>query len=92
MGGEEIQVNRAPSAGEIERMTQWPTWGCAASEFEWTYSGAETCYIVEGEVTVTPDDGREAVTVGKGDMVVFPDGMSCTWKVKRAIKKHYRFS
>jgi len=26
MGGEEIQVNRAPSAGEIERMTQWPTW------------------------------------------------------------------
>jgi uncharacterized cupin superfamily protein len=43
-------------------------------------------------VTVTPDDGRAAVTVGAGDMVVFPDGMSCTWDVKKAIKKHYNFS
>lgn len=66
--------------------------GCEASKFPWTYSGTETCYILEGEVVVTPDDGRAAVTVGKGDMVIFPDGMSCTWDVKSAIKKHYNFS
>lgn len=65
--------------------------GCEASK-PWTYSGTETCYILEGEVVVTLDDGRNPVTVGAGDMVVFPDGMSCTWDVKRAIRKHYNFS
>ena len=25
------------------------------------------------------------------DLVVFPEGMSCTWEVHKAVKKHYRF-
>lgn len=53
--------------------------------------GTETCLILEGDVTVTPDDGREAVTVGAGDLCVFPDGMKCTWDVRAAIQKHYKF-
>jgi hypothetical protein len=39
---------------------------------------------------VTPQGG-EAVTVGQGDLVTFPDGMSCTWKVTKPVRKHYRF-
>lgn len=51
-----------------------------------------TCsYILEGRVTVTPTKGGGAVTVGKGDLVTFPEGMSCTWDVHEAIKKHYKF-
>lgn len=53
--------------------------------------GTETCLILEGDVTVTPNDDRKPVTVGAGDICVFPDGMQCTWDVRAAIKKHYKF-
>lgn len=56
-----------------------------------TSQGTETCLILEGDVTVTPDDARQAVTVRAGDICVFPDGMKCTWDVRVAIKKHYKF-
>ncbi|HEY9650346.1 MAG TPA: cupin domain-containing protein, partial [Coleofasciculaceae cyanobacterium] len=48
------------------------------------------CYLLEGEVIVTPDDG-EPVQFGKGDLVTFPAGMSCTWKILQDVRKHYRF-
>eukprot|EP00611_Tribonema_gayanum_P000837 TRINITY_DN1062_c0_g1_i3.p2 TRINITY_DN1062_c0_g1~~TRINITY_DN1062_c0_g1_i3.p2 ORF type:complete len:123 (-),score=11.73 TRINITY_DN1062_c0_g1_i3:546-914(-) len=67
------------------------TWGCDVSKFPWTYDEAETAYVLEGEVTVTPSDGRDAATFGKGDLVTFPQGMQCVWDVKKAISKHYRF-
>jgi uncharacterized cupin superfamily protein len=35
--------------------------------------------------------GGEPVTFGKGDLVVFPQGMSCTWNVQEAVRKHYQF-
>jgi hypothetical protein len=31
------------------------------------------------------------VAVGAGDLVVFPAGMSCTWKVLVPVRKHYDF-
>jgi uncharacterized cupin superfamily protein len=61
------------------------------SKFPWHYDAEETCYILEGEVVVTPDGGEE-VTVGEGDLVTFPEGMSCTWEVRKPIRKHYRFA
>lgn len=33
----------------------WPTWGCEASKFPWTYSDTEDALILQGEVIVTPD-------------------------------------
>ena len=29
--------------------------------------------------------------MGKGDLVTFPAGMSCTWEIRRPVRKHYRF-
>jgi uncharacterized cupin superfamily protein len=69
----------------------WGTWGCPASKFPWTYSSAESCYLLEGKVTVTPRDGRKPVTIAKGDFATFPAGMSCTWDVTEAVEKHYMF-
>ena len=47
--------------------------------FPWTYSDDETAYILEGEVTVTPDDkSLPPATIKAGDYVKFPKGMSCT--------------
>jgi hypothetical protein len=40
-------------------------------------------------VVVTPEEG-EPVTVGEGDLVTFPEGMDCTWKVREPVRKHYR--
>ena len=68
----------------------WPIWTCDASSFDWTYDDKETCLLLEGEVTVTPNGG-EPVTFGAGDLVVFPAGMNCRWNVHKAVRKHYRF-
>ena len=69
---------------------EWPIWTCEPSTFPWTYSDKETCLILEGDITVTPDEG-EPVRFGAGALVVFPQGMSCKWEVHKAVRKHYRF-
>ena len=68
----------------------WPTWSAEESEFPWHYDSAETCYFLEGDVVVTPDGG-EPVEMGKGDLVTFPAGMSCTWNIRKAVRKHFTF-
>jgi len=68
----------------------WPTWSKEVSKFPWTYGEREIAYVLEGEVVVTPIGG-ESVSFGKGDLVTFPSGMSCTWEVKKALRKHYQF-
>ena len=68
----------------------WPIWEKEVSTFPWTYDANETCYFLEGDATVTPDGG-EPVTMGKGDLATFPVGMSCTWEIRQAVKKHYNF-
>jgi len=68
----------------------WPVWEKEESEFPWEYDEKETCFIIEGEVVVTSDNG-ESVKIGKGDLVVFPEGLSSRWKINKAVKKYYRF-
>jgi uncharacterized cupin superfamily protein len=88
-----IQVEHDPEESRIKALDarSWPIWTCEVSEFPWTYDSKETCYILEGEVAVTPDGG-DPVTIKAGDLVVFPAGMSCRWKVTKPIKKHYQFA
>ncbi len=88
----EITVVEEPTEQELEKLgvRGWPTWSCGVSTFPWTYDEAETCLFLEGEVVVTPEDG-EPVRVGKGQLVTFPAGMSCTWDVREAVHKHYKF-
>jgi uncharacterized cupin superfamily protein len=88
----DIKVERGPSRERLEELgvTAWPIWTKEISTFPWSYDSAETCYFLEGDVIVTPDGG-EPVQVGKGDLVTFPSGMSCTWEIRGAVKKHYTF-
>lgn len=87
-----IKIEHQPGQATLDDLGvfQWSIWTKEISEFPWTYDEAETCYFLEGEVIVTPDGG-EPVTMGKGDLVTFPNGMSCTWKVNSPVRKHYRF-
>jgi uncharacterized protein len=87
-----IKVERRPGPERLEELgvLTWPIWTKEASEFPWTYDDPETCYFLAGEVTVTGADG-EVARVGQGDLVTFPAGLSCTWKISQGVKKHYRF-
>uniref|UniRef100_A0A7S3UFJ8 (S)-ureidoglycine aminohydrolase cupin domain-containing protein n=1 Tax=Picocystis salinarum TaxID=88271 RepID=A0A7S3UFJ8_9CHLO len=88
----EIRVVRGASFESLqsEGVFSWPIWTCEASEFPWTYDQNETCYLLEGEVEAKADSG-ETASFQAGDLVSFPAGMSCTWKVTQAVKKHYKF-
>lgn len=87
-----IIVEHTPDAGRLSELgvSKWPTWSKEVSVFPWTYGESETAYVLEGEVVVTPEGG-EPVKFGKGDLVIFPAGMSCTWDVRQPLRKHYRF-
>lgn len=87
-----ITVEHNPSQERLDALgiLHCPTWSKEPSSFPWTYSEQETAYVLEGEVTVTPNGG-EPINFGKGDLVIFPSGLSCTWHVKKALKKHYKF-
>jgi uncharacterized cupin superfamily protein len=87
-----IKVEHEPSEARLEELgvKSWPIWSKEASEFPWSYDESETCYFLEGEVLVTCEDG-ETAEVGRGDLVTFPQGMNCTWKISKDVRKHYRF-
>ena len=87
-----INIDRNPSEERLQQLGvfDWPIWTKEVSTFPWTYDSAETCYFLAGDVVVTPDGG-EPVQVGKGDLVTFPSGMSCTWEINQDVKKHYNF-
>ena len=87
----QIKVERPVEKSLKERgVFGWPIWTKEASRFDWSYDSTEECYFLEGDVTVETKDGQK-VNFGKGDFVTFPAGLSCTWIVKKPVKKHYNF-
>ncbi len=87
----EIKIAHPPDEENLKKLGvfNWSVWTKEASEFPWTYGDKETCYFLEGDVVVIPDGGTP-VEIGKGDLVTFPAGMSCTWKIRKDVKKHYK--
>lgn len=87
-----IMVEQHPSQERLEQLgvAGWPIWSCEVSSFDWHYDQREICYLLEGEVVVTPQDGAP-VEIAAGDLVVFPAGMNCQWEVVQPVRKHYRF-
>jgi uncharacterized cupin superfamily protein len=89
---DEIKITHNPSQAQLAQLgvRDWPIWEKEVSEFPWSYDQEETCFILAGDVVVTPRGGAP-VQISKGDLVTFPEGMSCTWKVRQPVRKHYRF-
>ncbi len=88
----QINVEHAPSDERLQELgvSTWPIWTKEASEFPWSYDEQEICYFLEGDVVVTPDGG-EPVSMGKGDLVTFAQGLFCTWQIRQDVRKHYKF-
>ena len=82
-------TKKKPTPEEIEQAKTWATWEKEESVFEWYYDSQETFYVIEGDVTVTWNEGE--ISFGKGDLVTFPSVLKCTWHVKKKIRKHYKF-
>lgn len=93
MTDSQILVEHNPSTMKLDVMGvfDWPIWRKEASTFPWSYSQTETCYILRGEFTVTPDGG-EPQSFKRGDLITFPAGLSCTWEITKDVEKHYDFS
>ena len=89
---QDILYERDPSPDKLDQIGvyDWPIWEKEESSFPWTYDSNETCYLLKGKVTVTPEGG-EPVTIKAGDLVTFPKGMSCHWDIHEAVRKHYSF-
>ncbi len=87
-----IEIEHGPDENRLKELQvrDWPIWTKEESEFPWHYDDTEVCFILEGEIEVTPEGG-EPVQIKVGDLVTFPQGMSCTWKISKAVKKHYTF-
>lgn len=87
----EVKIEK-PSKETLQKMGifSWPIWEKEKSRFDWHYDEKETCYILEGQVTVTKKDGGK-VEFGAGDLVTFPSGLSCVWDIHKPVRKHYNF-
>lgn len=87
----DVDVRKATEK-ELDDMgvKSWPVWEKEECSFDWHYDAKEVCYFLEGEVEVELPDGKK-VKAQKGDLVIFPKGLSCKWHVKKRVKKHYNF-
>ena len=85
----EVQIEK-PTPEKLKELgvERWPIWEKEVSEFDWYYDTNEICYILEGKVEVTTEDGKRYV-IEKGDLVTFPKGLRCRWKVIEPVRKHY---
>ena len=81
---------KKPTEQEIKTTENWSIWEKEPSEFPQYYDDKETCYILEGEATVTDNQGNQ-INFRPGDMVEFEQGLECTWEIKITIKKKYKF-
>jgi uncharacterized cupin superfamily protein len=88
----QILIEHHPAQDRLDTMgvLQWPIWSKEISTFPWHYDQNEVCYLLEGDVTVTPENGVP-VRFGQGDMVTFPAGLACHWEIHSPVKKHYDF-
>jgi uncharacterized cupin superfamily protein len=91
MGTIRIERKAAQETLEGLEVKSWPIWEKEVSSFPWHYDSTETCYILEGRFNVELDNG-ESFEIKAGDLVTFPQGLSCTWTIYEPVRKHYSFA
>ena len=87
----EVLIKSPCSASVIIQygIKHWPIWECEPSKFSWFYNEKEICLIIEGEATIETEGGGD-YNIKAGDLVEFPEGLSCKWHVTKRLKKHFR--
>jgi len=85
-----IEHHVTPAKLDVLYVDDGHVWTKEVSEFDWTYEKKKTCDNVEGKAIITHEN-EEPVNIQEGDMVFFPQGMKCVWKIIEPIEKHYIF-
>ena len=67
----------------------WPILEHDPGTFECEYKKEEICYMLEGKARIEPKDKRKPVDFKKGDLVIFPEGLKCVWKISKHVTKHF---
>ncbi len=90
MGRTSAIVVERPDERRLQALgvTGWPIWEKEPSVFDWCYGEPETCYFLEGEVVVKA--AGVDTSIRQGDLVTFPQGLRCTWHVRKTVHKRYR--
>jgi len=83
---EKLDADRLARLG----VDHWPQWEKGVADSAWTNDVSETSYFLDSHVVVTPADG-EPVGIVTGNLLTFPAGVTCTWKVLSPFRKRYRF-
>ena len=63
-----VKTNCPESSVKVKGIQNWPIWTCYAIYFDWSNENKETCFLLEGEMTVTPEKGH-SVKFSAGDLV-----------------------
>jgi uncharacterized cupin superfamily protein len=63
-------------------------WSCSKGAWRVSYSEWEYCYILQGRVRLTGDDGK-VVEAGAGDNLVIEPGYEGIWENITPVKKLY---
>lgn len=83
---------RRPTPVELNELgvSDWDIWEKGISTFDYHYKEKEECYFLKGEAIISTREREHKI--GKGDLVVFPEGLDCQWQITSPVKKQYRFS
>jgi uncharacterized cupin superfamily protein len=68
-----------------DKMATKVVWECTPGVFEWRYDDDETIYVMAGEAFLVRDGAERRF--GTGDMVFFPAGSRCIWRVTKTVRK-----
>ncbi|MFN0195662.1 MAG: cupin domain-containing protein [Planctomycetaceae bacterium] len=63
-------------------------WSCTAGRFNWIFSWDEFVHILEGEVSITQENGP-TITLKAGDSAHFPCGAKTEWLVPKYVRKFF---
>lgn len=61
-------------------------WDCTAGTFRWFFGDDETVVILDGEVSITAEDGTQRL-LRAGDIGYFKAGTWATWRIDRYVRK-----
>ncbi len=89
---EQVTVERNPSFAKLEQMAVYD-WGIKKqkiAEYNWRYDQRTTYYLLEGEATIEVEN-QGLLSVVAGDLVSFPAGTVCHWRVTQDIEKHVKY-
>ena len=83
--GEAHELRSQGSHGNEHEACLWRT--DAPARYEYLFSGDESCYVLEGAVTIELTDTGECVELKAGDAASFPKGTRSTWSFTEPFKK-----